>query len=165
MSVARAAPEARGSEARRAAVRGILAERAVTSQTNLVERLKADGFGVTQATVSRDLAEIGALKRGGEAHPAVYLLPEHAALVDRLAAFCDGLSASGNLCVARTPPGTAGTLASAVDAAAVPGVLATVQGDDTILIVAAEGRSGAEVADTLRAFADPGFGPAQGAPQ
>ncbi len=53
---------------------------------------------------------------------------------------------------ARTPPGAAGTVAAAIDAASVPGVLATVQGDDTLLVVASESSSGREVADRLIAI-------------
>lgn len=134
----------------------LLETASVTSQAQLVELLAAEGIVATQATVSRDLEELGALKvrtRSGEAAYAVPELPrdqvappEHLRRV--LAEWVAEVARSGDLVVLRTPPGSAHVVASALDRAGVEGALATVAGDDTVLVVAEAG-SGARVASTL----------------
>jgi transcriptional regulator of arginine metabolism len=132
----------------------------VTSQAQLVELLAGDGVLATQATVSRDLEELGAVKvRMAGAEP-VYAVPE---FEDRIApeehlkrVFGDWVvevAHSGNLVVVRTPPGSAHVVASAVDRAGFPDVIGTVAGDDTILVVAAERVGGAKVARRLSQLA------------
>ena len=135
----------------------LLAEHAVTSQQQLVELLAAEGVAATQATVSRDLEDLGAIKvrvAGGE---SVYAIPElptqQRAPEDHLRrVFGDWVvevARSGNLVVLRTPPGSAHVVASALDRSATPGVLGTVAGDDTLIVVVAEDADAAQVADRL----------------
>ena len=139
----------------------LLAEGSVTSQGQLVELLAADGVLATQATVSRDLEELGAVKvrvAGGE---TVYAIPELAhervapedALRRVLGDWLADVSSSANLVVVRTPPGSAHVVGSALDRAGLPGVLGTVAGDDTILVVTSTPTGGAAVARRLASLA------------
>lgn len=137
---------------RRALLREVVATQRLTSQDDIVAALAHRGVTATQATVSRDLDELGIAKTRGADGAVSYTLPESGGLAQLLRQFVTGLEASGNLAVARTPPGAAGTVASAIDAAHLDGVVATVQGDDTVLVVAAETTSGREVADRLTAI-------------
>jgi transcriptional regulator of arginine metabolism len=139
----------------------LLEAHAVTSQTQLVELLEADGVRATQATVSRDLDELGALKvrvTGGEPVYAIPELPhERVAPEDHLRRMLSDwvadIGSSGNLVVLRTPPGSAHVVGSALDRSGLPEILGTVAGDDTVLIVVAEGHQGASVAANLGALA------------
>jgi transcriptional regulator of arginine metabolism len=135
----------------------LLAEHAVTSQGQLVELLAAEGVVATQATVSRDLEDLGAIKvrvGGGE---TVYAIPElpsqQRAPEDHLrrvfGEWVVEVAHSGNLVVLRTPPGSAHVVASALDRSGLPGVIGTVAGDDTLVVIVAEATSGAEMADRL----------------
>lgn len=132
----------------------LLEDNAVSTQEQLVALLAADGVAATQATVSRDLEDLGAIKvrvPGGETVYAVPALPKDAvAPEDHLRRVCGEwvveVAASANLVVLRTPPGSAHVVASALDRAGIPEVLGTVAGDDTVLLVVAEWSSGAEVA-------------------
>ena len=82
-------------------------------------------------------------------------LPAHSPeLAAALALHVTGLASSGNLVVVHTPPGTADLVALALDQAGLPGVLGTVAGDDTVLVVAADGTSGAALAQTLEQIAE-----------
>ena len=135
----------------------LLETHAITNQTQLVELLATDGVDATQATVSRDLEEIGAVKvrvAGGETVYAVPELPKDRLVPEEqlrrvLADWVVEIAQSANLVVLRTPPGSAHVVASALDRASVPGVLGTVAGDDTLLIVAAEEVGGPRVAAHL----------------
>lgn len=137
----------------------------VRSQTELGDLLARDGVQVTQATLSRDLEELGAVKvRGGDG-PAVYLIPEDghrplrdaetapARLVRLLRELLNGVDSSGNIAVLRTPPGAAHYLASALDRAGLPEVVGTIAGDDTILVVARTAVGGAALGDKLAGWA------------
>ena len=139
-------------ERRRALLRDLVARHAVASQTDLVALLAAEGVRATQATVSRDLDELGITKIRGADGGISYALPEVPALAQALRQFVVDIDASGNLAVVRTPPGTATAVAIAIDAGDVPGILATLQGDDTVLVVAREPATGREVADRLAAI-------------
>ncbi len=141
----------------------------VRSQTELAEQLAAEGFAVTQATLSRDLVELGAVKVRGPHGGLVYALPGEGGdrspvagvgreqFDARLARLCEELlvtaEASANLVVLRTPPGGAQFLASAIDASAVPAVLGTIAGDDTVLLVTRDPDGGRPVADRFLALA------------
>ncbi len=128
----------------------------VGSQEELVARLGLAGIAATQATVSRDLDELGAVKlrRDGAIR---YVLPEasapgpSAAALDRLLAdwVTDIIDANG-LVVLKTPPGSANLVANALDAAAIEGVAGTIAGDDTIFIALIEGASPGVIAGQLR---------------
>ena len=135
----------------------LLAEQAVTSQPQLVELLAEDGVRATQATVSRDLEDLGAIKvrvPGGETVYAIPELPaEQRAPEDHLRrVFGDWVvevAHSGNLVVLRTPPGSAHVVGSALDRSGLPEVLGTVAGDDTLIVVVTESAGGAAVARQL----------------
>jgi transcriptional regulator of arginine metabolism len=139
----------------------LLAEQAVTSQAHLVELLAAEGLAATQATVSRDLDDLGAIKvrvAGGDTVYAIPELPaEQRAPEDHLRrVFGDWVvevTSSGNLVVLRTPPGSAHVVGSALDRAGLPEVLGTVAGDDTLIVVVAEGAGGERVAGQLSELA------------
>lgn len=133
----------------------VLEEQPVSSQAQLVQLLESEGVVATQATVSRDLEELGAVKVRIPGGAMAYAIPEYSK--ERLNAGDDHLrrlmgefvvevSHSLNLVVLRTPPGSAHVVASAVDRAGVTGVLGTVAGDDTLVLVCAENVSGASVA-------------------
>jgi transcriptional regulator of arginine metabolism len=153
--------------ARQSRIAGVLAANAVRSQGELAQLLAADGVAVTQATLSRDLEEMGALKVRHPEGGTVYAVPDEApgpvlralsdasdGRVSRLAAeLIVSAEASANLVVARTPPGGAQLLASAIDRAGLPDVLGTVAGDDTVLLVARDPRGGAKLAERLRQMA------------
>ncbi len=124
----------------------------VRSQAQLVELLAAEGVHATQTTVSRDLEELGALKvrlPGGRSAYALAELPsEQVAPGDHLRRILGEwvveVASSANLVVLRTPPGCAHVVASAIDRSGLEGVLGTVAGDDTLLVVASDdGRHGA----------------------
>ncbi|MCG5452460.1 MULTISPECIES: arginine repressor [Micromonospora] len=151
--------------ARHARIVELIRDRSIRSQTELADLLAADGVGVTQATLSRDLEELGAVKvRGGDG-PAVYLIPEDgqrplrdaeaapARLVRLLRELLNGVDSSGNIAVLRTPPGAAQYLASALDRAGLPEIVGTIAGDDTILVVAREAAGGAALGDKLAGWA------------
>ena len=150
-----------GKTQRQHRLAGLLERHAVTSQAQLVELLAAEGVVATQATVSRDLDELGAVKvrvPGGE---TVYAIPELArnrlAPEDHLRRVLGDWVAevghSANIVVLRTPPGSAHVVGSALDRAGLEEIVGTVAGDDTVLVVAAEETGGAEVARRLAALA------------
>ena len=130
----------------------------VTSQAHLVELLAADGVAATQATVSRDLEDLGAVKvrvAGGETVYAIPELPKDHHVPEEqmrrvLADWVVEIAQSANLVVLRTPPGSAHVGASALDRAGLAGVLGTVAGDDTVLVIASEKAGGDKVAKRLR---------------
>ena len=150
--------------ARHARIVDVLAQRPVRSQAELAAMLQDAGVHVTQATLSRDLDELGAVKlRTPDGGLPVYVVPEDgspltarsaddappqrlARLVGELLTAAD---VSANLVVLRTPPGAAQFLASALDRAALPDVLGTIAGDDTILVVARDPAGGQALADHL----------------
>jgi len=150
-----------GKTQRQHRIARLLENNSVTSQTQLVELLEADGVRATQATVSRDLDELGAVKvrmPGGE---SVYAIPELAHervapedhLRRMLSDWVADVGSSGNLVVLRTPPGSAHVVGSAIDRSGMPEILGTVAGDDTVLVVVADGVDGASVAAILGGLA------------
>jgi transcriptional regulator of arginine metabolism len=148
--------------ARQARIVDLIDRRAVHSQGELLVLLAHDGIETTQATLSRDLDELGAVKlRGADGGTPVYRIPEDgnplpgveggtsrlSRLLGELLVSADG---SGNLAVLRTPPGAAHYLASALDRAALHEVVGTIAGDDTIIVVAREPLTGVELVALLR---------------
>jgi transcriptional regulator of arginine metabolism len=142
--------------ARQARIVELIRDRAVHSQTELLALLEEDGIATTQATLSRDLDELGALKVRG-----AYVIPDDgspvrgveggtARLSRLLGEVLTSTDASGNLAVLRTPPGAAQYLASALDRAALNYIVGTIAGDDTLLVVAREPLTGAELVARLR---------------
>jgi transcriptional regulator of arginine metabolism len=133
----------------------LLSERQVTSQPQLVELLAEEGINTTQATVSRDLEDLGAIKvrlpGSGRAAYAIPELPkdqiapsEHLRRV--LGEWVVDLKVSGSLVVLRTPPGCAHVVGSAIDRSGMAGVIGTVAGDDTLIVVADEDIGGKKLA-------------------
>ena len=140
------------ASARRLLVRRLLAEEKVTSQSQLDELLERGGHVVTQATVSRDLDAVGAIKeRTATGHRYVVgrATFDGGVLSATFSRFVVGAGSSGNLVVLHTPPAAAHLVASAIDRSGVPGVLGTVAGDDTVIVVADEEIGGSEMASRL----------------
>jgi len=155
--------------ARRQLILDVLGRQSVRSQGALLEILSRNGFEVTQATLSRDLDELGAVKVR-EGRTLVYAVPGEGG--DRTARVAPGLEevssrlrrqceellvtarASANLVVVRTPSGAANYLASAIDHADEPDILGTIAGDDTIMIITAGAQQSRALASRLLALAD-----------
>ena len=148
----------------------LLTRHPVRSQTELGELLAEAGLHVTQATLSRDLVELDAVKvraaggvlvyavpaEGGDRTPRA--APETGASEARLARLCTDLlvsaQATANLVVLRTPPGAAPLLASAIDKAGLHDVVGSIAGDDTVLVIADDAAGGDAVARRFTALAD-----------
>lgn len=152
--------------ARHARIAALVQSRPVRSQAELVRLLAADGVVITQATLSRDLEELGAAKlRGADGGPGAYVVPDEGAaplrpsqaapprLTRLLADLLVGAEGSANLAVLRTPPGAAQFLASALDRSGLPQILGTIAGDDTIMVVSRRPDGGPALADEFRALA------------
>jgi transcriptional regulator of arginine metabolism len=129
----------------------------LSSQHEIQEELARAGHDATQSTISRDLEELGLVRVRDAEGRLRYALPNEAAgsavagrLRMLLSEFIVSIEASGNLVVAVTPPGAANAVAEAIDHAAVEGVLGTVAGDNTILVISKEGVKGKTLADRLR---------------
>lgn len=157
--------------ARQARIAELLARQPVRSQPDLAKLLLESGVEVTQATLSRDLDELGALKLRAEDGSLVYALPGEGggripparigggespdARLRRIAEeLLVSAEASANLVIARTPPGAAQFLASAIDHAGWKSILGTVAGDDTILVISRDPTGGEAVAEALLRHAD-----------
>jgi transcriptional regulator of arginine metabolism len=150
--------------ARHARIVEIVRATPIKSQTELGYLLADEGIQVTQATLSRDLEELNAVKVSG-----AYLIPEDgqrplrdteqgpSRLLRLLRELLTGVDASGNIAVLRTPPGAAQFLASALDRSGLSDIVGTIAGDDTILVVARDGSGGKALADKLAEWA--GFVP------
>ena len=145
------------SAARLVILRRLLAQHEIGSQEELVQLLAERGHAVTQATVSRDLSNLGADKivgsDGRERYVVAADLDRHSGalrnLARRLNEFVTEIGHSGNLVVLKGPPGSSGPVAAALDAAALDRVLGTIGGDDTVLVIARDPLGGAEVARQL----------------
>jgi transcriptional regulator of arginine metabolism len=156
--------------ARQQLIVDLLATSEVRSQTELAELLHASGVTVTQATLSRDLVELDAVKVRSPSGQLVYAVPgeggdrrpvlahESAASETRLARLCAELlvsaDASAHLVVLRTPPGAAQFLASALDKAELASVLGTIAGDDTVLVISREADGGDDLVQRFLALAN-----------
>lgn len=143
----------------------LLSSSEVRSQSELAELLAAAGVSVTQATLSRDLVDLDAVKVRAPSGSLVYAVPgeggdrrpvagrESAASEARLARWCGELlvsaDASANLVVLRTPPGAANFLAAAIDKADLGPVLGSIAGDDTVLVISREPSGGEALAQRL----------------
>lgn len=149
---------------RQEAIARLLATHLVERQLELIELLDKEGYHATQATISRDLDEIGAVKLRVPGRPRpVYQVPElpreqlapaeHLRRVVR--AWAVDVAVSMSLVVLRTPPGCAHVVASALDRAGLPETLGTVAGDDTLLVVASTARAASRLEAELRAMLDP----------
>ncbi len=143
--------------ARRVVLRRLLSGGEASTQDDIARLLARRGHVVTQATVSRDLAAIGAVKTTGDDGEERYALAPAAGreavapqeLARLLQAFAIEIGHSGNLAVVKTAPGSAGPVAAALDSAEIESVLATIAGDDTVLVVARSAQGGAGLARAL----------------
>jgi len=148
----------------------LVGTREVRSQSELADLLAGHGVQVTQATLSRDLVELDAVKVRAGAGALVYAIPGEggdrravapgasASARLRLARLCAELlvsaDSSANLVVLRTPPGAAQFLASAFDKAEFPDILGTIAGDDTVLVIGRDPEGGDELAKRFLSLAD-----------
>lgn len=128
------------------------------TQEEIVERLASDGFPATQATVSRDLDDVGAV-RSHDNGRTVYAMPDRngppTGFGKRVfAELVRSVEVSANLVVVKTYPGMAPTIGAVLDQAGVGGVLGTVAGDDTVLVIADEKSGGKRVARAISQLRD-----------
>jgi transcriptional regulator of arginine metabolism len=140
----------------------LISRAAISSQPQLVDLLATEGIAATQATVSRDLEDLGAVKVRVAGGDSVYAIPEYEparlAPEDQLrrvmGEWVAEVRRSGDLIILRTPPGCAHVVASALDRSGLDGLLGTVAGDDTLLCVAEETVGGTALEGRLRELAD-----------
>ena len=143
---------------RQAAILELLDSEAVHSQEVLRRRLKQRGFVTTQATISRDIKDLGLVKRAGDGayqRPGAEAAnPESAltALEHAAAEFVRDIDRVQQLVIVRTGPGQAQTLAFALDRARLPGVVGTIGGDDTILAIARGARAAVALVRRLKDY-------------
>ena len=123
---------------RQDAIRDIVRNKDVRTQRVLVDELRAMGFDCTQATVSRDIADMG-LRKLPE---GIYVLAEDLHLQRMVSELVTGVLRTDNLVMIKAQPGTASGIAAAVDAAELPGVLGSLAGNDTILVIAQTAEDG-----------------------
>jgi transcriptional regulator of arginine metabolism len=140
---------------RQAAIQRLIREQAISTQSELVEALRREGHDVVQTTVSRDVHELGLVKVRHANGRLVYAFPEDAPgfeadVAEALTRWALMVEASGNLVVVTTPYGYAQALAQAIDVARHPHIAGTVAGENTILLVAREPATGAQLADEIR---------------
>ena len=139
----------------------ILQTSPVSSQSELVSLLAEEGIVATQATVSRDLDELGAIKIKSFDGSGIYAIPElpkdQTSTLDHLkrvmSEWVVELGVSANIVMLRTPPGCAHVVASALDRSKMDGLLGTVAGDDTLLVVADDSDGGNGLARRLAELA------------
>ncbi|MDP1721339.1 MAG: arginine repressor [Candidatus Nanopelagicaceae bacterium] len=157
-------PKRTSASARRAKVISFVQAGLVRSQSDLVRLLEKSGFDVTQATASRDLVDIGAIRsRDREGNSVYQLQVDEAQSRSRVISLpwelILSVESSGNLAVVRTPPGGAQLLACALDVALAHGLLnsfiGTIAGDDTVLLVSKKSAGGAALAKELQKIAEP----------
>ena len=125
---------------RQETIREIVRTKDIRTQRALVEQLKAEGYDCTQATVSRDIADMG-LRKLPE---GVYVLAEDLHLQHMVSQLVVGGSRANNLVLIKTQPGTAQGIAAAVDGAELPHIAGSIAGDDTILVIAQTDEDGVQ---------------------
>jgi transcriptional regulator of arginine metabolism len=140
--------------ARQGRILALLQKSPVRSQEELASILKRDGIEATQATLSRDIRELGLIKvRGryrnpGEFHPG----PSDEGLRRVFEQYVIRTGVSGTIVMIQTSPGNAHSIGAVLDAAQWPEVLGTVAGDDTIFVLLRHGRFGKKVLERIREF-------------
>ena len=138
---------------RQGAIRRLVQASHLSTQAELAEALHTEGIEAVQATVSRDIAQLGLVKVRNGNGKLTYALPGAADLRrrDQLASalrnWAQSITPTGQLLVIQTPRGFAAALADAIDEAALPEVAGTVAGDNTIFVAVREGTAAADVAD------------------
>lgn len=130
---------------RQEAIRDIVRGKAVSTQKDLVKELRSMGFACTQATVSRDIADMG-LRKLSE---GIYVLSEDLHLQRMVSEFVTSVERANNLIVVKSQPGTAPGVAAAIDAATIAGMVGSVAGNDTVLVVVKDDEVAADIAGML----------------
>jgi len=141
--------------ARRAKVISLINSGVIHSQDDVVQELKRAGFEVTQATASRDLDEVGAIRTRDNDGNLMYTLGSSEPLARSMpvpAELIISVESSANLAVVKTPPGGAQLLASSIDHIGLTGVIGTIAGDDTVLVVSKRATGGAYLAKELLSY-------------
>lgn len=141
----------------------LIASKSIASQAELVAQLAHEGISVTQATLSRDLDILGAIKVHGKDGASFYAIPEdstrelptkdYSRLARTVADLMASAEYSANIVVLRTPPGAASYLASALDRGDLDSVLGTVAGDDTVMVITRDPDGGHDVCEQLKELA------------
>lgn len=147
--------EEQTTEARREAIRRLIRGRTVATQEDLRSMLADQGFEVTQGTLSRDLARLGARRAPGTEGGTVYELPSEGSpaapgLLDALDPLVRGVRDNGALVVVHTTPGAAPAVALALDQARLPEVLGTIAGDDTVFVAPMQAASASRLTRVLQ---------------
>lgn len=133
---------------RQDAIRRIVRDKEVRTQRTLVDELKAYGYECTQATVSRDISEMGLQKLPG----GVYVLGEDLRLQRVVSELVSDVLRAGNLIVVKTLPGTASSVAAIIDAAGLPGVLGVLADNGTVLVVTRDEDEGVRLEGPINKF-------------
>lgn len=134
----------------------LVQQKPLSTQAEVAEALKANGIEAVQATVSRDITQLGLVKVRSESGRLVYALPGAADLrrlddlTTALRRWMGHTAASGSILVVETPRGFAAALADAIDTATLPEVAGTIAGDNTVFIACAEGTTPVELDHLLR---------------
>jgi transcriptional regulator of arginine metabolism len=146
-------------EQRHRAIAELIRSQPLASQEELVERLAGQGFAVTQATISRDLEQLGAVKVRLDGRLG-YTLPDQLAntpvatqLVAVLRDWVRSIDVAGNLVVLKTPPGSAHLIGVALDQSALPDIVGTICGDDTVFVAVRDAAEAPLIAQRLRGLA------------
>ena len=142
----------------------LISSQKISSQSELLQLLQAAAISVTQATLSRDLDFLGAIKVHDVSGESFYAIPEDSTrelpprdnprLSRTLSDLMASVDYSGNIVVLRTPPGAASYLASVLDKSDLDSVIGTVAGDDTVLVVTKDSNGGKSVANQLQELAE-----------
>ena len=141
---------------RQAAILDLVGRDAIHSQEQLRRRLRVQGFDVTQATLSRDIRDLGLVKRAADSayqRPQAQVVPPpsaEVALQRAMAEYANGVDRVQQLVVVRTGPGQANALAQVIDRAQLPDVVGTLAGDDTILVISRDGKRARSLEKALK---------------
>ena len=143
-----------GKKERLEAIRQIIQKETIGNQEELLNRLNEKGFSTTQATLSRDIKQLNIVKISDNEGNYVYRLPDYTAFMQPQGEQVNHpkVEFSGNLAVVKTRPGYAMGIASDIDTHAPREILATIAGDDTILIIPRERISRSEIIKALEPF-------------
>ena len=134
-------------------IRSLIDSKQIHTQEEMMSELQTNGISVTQATLSRDLKELGAFKVTDRNGVQYYSLPRESAPSPRRTHInVDAIDISGQLCVMKTQPGFASPVASSVDDAEIPGVMGTIAGDDTVLVMLREDADSNAVSSALKSL-------------
>lgn len=138
----------RKREERHEIIRTVVRAERIRTQHDLVDRLAEEGFDCTQATVSRDIADMGLTKLP----EGVYVLAEDLHLQRMIDELVTGVVHTNNLLIVKASPGTAQGVAAAVDAAGLGGILGSIAGDDTVLVITDSEKSAQRLQDQIDKF-------------